>query len=99
MISKKQVQHIAKLARLKLTSQELKKYQKQLGEILAYVGELKKINTEKVAPCTGGTNLQNVFREDKAKQTSSEMQEKLLKSAPVRQKNFIKTKPVFERKK
>lgn len=99
MIDKKEVQHMAKLARLKLTSKEIKKYQKQLGQILDYVGQLKKVNTKKVAPCTGGTDLQNVFRQDEPRKTSKEMRKKLLNSAPIRKGDFIKTKAVFKKDK
>lgn len=43
MISKKEIEHIAKLARLKLTKDELSKMEKELSKILDYVKRLKKI--------------------------------------------------------
>jgi len=45
MITKKEVQHVAKLARLNLSKIEIEKYQKELLKILDYIGKLKKINT------------------------------------------------------
>ncbi|MDA2922632.1 Asp-tRNA(Asn)/Glu-tRNA(Gln) amidotransferase subunit GatC [Patescibacteria group bacterium AH-259-L07] len=98
MISKSDVQHIALLARLKLTPQEVKTYQKQLGAILDYIGQLKKVNTQKIPPQTGGTQLKNVLREDTAQKTSKEVREKLLENAPLREGDYIKTRAVFERK-
>ncbi|MDA2936405.1 Asp-tRNA(Asn)/Glu-tRNA(Gln) amidotransferase subunit GatC [Patescibacteria group bacterium AH-259-L05] len=98
MITKKQVQHIATLARLKLTSNESKTYQKQLGEILKYVSQLQKIDTKKIAPQTGGTQLKNVLRSDTAYKTSKKVREKLLQSAPSREGDYIKTRAVFEKK-
>ncbi len=95
MISKKQVEHIAKLARLRLTTSEIEKYQQQLGEILNYVGQLKKAKTDKVAPCTGGTDLKNVFRQDKTELRDSKERQSLLDQAPKRKKDLIKTKGVF----
>lgn len=96
MLSEKEVQHIANLARLKLNKTEIKKYQKQLSEILNYVGQLKKIDTEKAEPCAGGIELKNVMREDLAEEADKERREKLLKQAPIREGDFIKTKGVFE---
>lgn len=98
MIDKKQVQHIARLARLKLTIQEVKTYQKQLGKILDYVGQLKKIDTKKILSQTGGTRLKNIFRSDKVEKISKKTREKLLNNAPMKQGDYIKTRAVFEKK-
>ena len=95
MISKKEIQHLADLARLKLTEKEIKKYQKQLSEILDYIGQLKKINTKNISPCTGGTNLKNIFRNDEAHPMDKEMIKKLLKTAPKVENNLIKVKGIF----
>lgn len=96
MLSEKEVQHIANLARLKLSKTEIKKYQKQLSEILAYIGQLKELNTEKIEPCTGGTELKNVLREDVAKEPDQDKRKKLLNQAPLREGDFIKTRGIFE---
>ncbi len=96
MISKKEVEHMANLARLKLTDQEIKKYQKQLADILDYVDQLKKVKTDKVKPCTGGTNLENVFRQDQPRQSSLKTRQALLKNAPLKKGDFIKTREVFK---
>ena len=96
-ILKKQVQHIASLARLKLTGPEIKKYQKQVSKILGYVGQLKKVRTKNVPPCTGGTELKNVLREDEASQSGEETREKLIKAAPLREEDLIKTRGVFKK--
>lgn len=58
------VRKYANLARIQLTDEEEAKYQKNLSEILDHVTELTKVNTDNVAPVTGGTDLRNVFRED-----------------------------------
>lgn len=95
MITRKQVHHIAKLARLNLTPQETKLYQTQLGAILEYVSQLQKIDTKKIAPQTGGTQLKNVLREDTAWRTNTKLREKLLHNAPLRDSDYIKTRAVF----
>jgi aspartyl-tRNA(Asn)/glutamyl-tRNA(Gln) amidotransferase subunit C len=97
MITKEEIQHLAKLARLKLTNEEIKKYQGQISEILDYVGQLKKVDTTKVEPCTGGTELKNVVREDVAEEPDKNRRERILKQAPLREGDFIKTRGVFEK--
>lgn len=59
------VERYAKLARIKLTEEEIEKFQKDIGELLEHAQELKKIKAD-VEPMTGGTDLRNVFREDVA---------------------------------
>jgi aspartyl-tRNA(Asn)/glutamyl-tRNA(Gln) amidotransferase subunit C len=96
MLTKKEVKHIADLAYLKLTEAKIRKYQKQLSEILEYVRKLQEVETEKVKPFFGGIDLKNVFREDLVKEISKEKREKILNQAPLREKDFIKTKGIFE---
>jgi len=108
-ITKEEIQHLAQLVRLKLSAQggsasggkdeEIKKYQKQISEILDYVSKLQKVSTASVQPCTGGTDLENVLREDEAKESGKETREKLLAAAPQRAGNLIKTKGIFNFKK
>jgi len=64
-MSKFDVEKFAKLARIKLSAKESEKIGKDLEEILGHFGELEKVNTKSVKPMTGGTDLVNIFREDK----------------------------------
>jgi len=95
MISKDQVKHIAELTRLKLTEEEVSKYQKELAKILDYIDQLQKIETKDIVPCSGGTDLKNVFREDESEIKIKEKSQKLVDQAPSKQKDLIKTKGVF----
>jgi aspartyl-tRNA(Asn)/glutamyl-tRNA(Gln) amidotransferase subunit C len=63
-LSKEEVGHVAKLGGLTLTPKEVKRFQKQLSEILDYVEMLNKVSTEEVEPTSQVTGLENVFRED-----------------------------------
>jgi len=54
MITKQEVKYIAELARLKLSEKDLKKYQKDLGNILDYVKQLQELKTKDIIPCSGG---------------------------------------------
>ena len=98
------VKHIAKLARLGLTKEEEKKFEKELSAILDFVEKLKEIDTSKVEPMTGGTSLVNIDREDQLKSkiknfilSEAEGQRlKILKNAPSQEKGYFKVKKILE---
>lgn len=93
MISKQEVQHIAKLARLGLTEKELKKFQKELSSILDYFNLLRKVDVSKKELTSHTTG--NYFREDKAKPEKEEVVDELIKAAPQKKARHIKVKAVF----
>jgi aspartyl-tRNA(Asn)/glutamyl-tRNA(Gln) amidotransferase subunit C len=64
MISKEEVEHIAKLARLGLTEKEIGKFQKELSLILDYVEKLKEVDVSKVEPTSHLLRVENVMRKD-----------------------------------
>ncbi len=63
-LTKDQVLHIAKLARLELTPEEVTKMTKELSSILQYVAVLSELDTSGVEPTAQVTGQKNVFRED-----------------------------------
>ncbi len=64
MISKEEVKHIAKLARLGLGEKEIEKFQKELSSILDYVEKLKEVDVSKVEPTSHLLRVENVMRKD-----------------------------------
>lgn len=93
-LTKKQVEHIAKLARLDLSEAEIAKFQTQLSGILDYVEQLNEVNTDNVEPTAQVTGLTNVKREDKVE--TLENTSALLSCSPLPiEKNQIKVKSVF----
>ncbi|MFH1612230.1 MAG: Asp-tRNA(Asn)/Glu-tRNA(Gln) amidotransferase subunit GatC [bacterium] len=93
-ISKEQVVHIAKLARLKLTLQEIEEFSKQLSDILLYMEKLNELNTENIKPLSHILPIQNVVREDEEKESLAI--EDVLKNAPDKENNFIKVPKILE---
>jgi len=89
------VEHIAKLARLKLTVEEKQRFQKELEKIIEYFDQLKKLNTEGVPPTTHVVPLENVLREDKV--TPSLPVEEALANAPDRKGNYFRVPKVVEK--
>ena len=57
------VKHVAELANLTLSDAELKKFEKQLDETLAYIDNLNQIDTKNIEPTNQVTGMQNVTRE------------------------------------
>lgn len=68
MISKDEVRHIASLARIGLSEEEIEKFSKDLSSILDFVEQLKEVDVTDVEPTAHITGLENKFREDKAKE-------------------------------
>ncbi len=102
MITKEQLKHLARLARLQLTNEELNKYAPQLDEIMSFVGQLQKVSSrldsarlvQKVNQDSSADTAP--LRIDKGVLRSKDEQEDLLSQAPAREGNFIKTQGIFE---
>ena len=61
------VKKVAHLARLQLTEEEVRQYQKQLSSVLDYVELLNELDLEDVPPTSHAVARRNVFREDAAR--------------------------------
>ena len=100
MLTKKDLEHLAALARIDLGGNEAK-VQKDLGNILDHFQELQSVNTDNIEPMTGGTELKNVLREDavwKMDSTSSPQADDTGKGAesfPDKKDGYLKVPPVF----
>ena len=93
MASELDVAYVAQLARLYLTADETKLFQKQLGDVLKYAEKLNEVNVEDVEAAAHAVPIFNVFREDTARDwfTAAEA----LSNAPRQTNNlFIVTKVV-----
>ena len=93
-ITIKDVEYVARLARLKLTQDEKEKYVRQLGDILNYINKLNELDTSKVEPTSHVISLSNVFREDKVKESLPA--EEILSNAPQKSRGFFRVKKVIE---
>ena len=88
MITVKDVEHVAKLARLELTEEEKELYTKQLGDVLKYVDQMNEIDTSNVKPMTQVIDFVNVMREDKVEYEHTK--EELMANAPDEENGFFK---------
>jgi len=95
MITKKEVEHIAKLARLGLTEKEKEKMQKELSSVLGYIEKLKEVDISKVEPTSYSIKIENVMREDQSKEKKLETRKKLIEMAPEKKEGYLKTKSIL----
>lgn len=80
MISKEEVKHIAELAHLKITEDEVELFTRQLGDILDYIEKLDELDTDDIVPTAHTIPIKNVLREDKAEPSLD--RDKALANAP-----------------
>lgn len=81
------VRHVAKLARLDLSEQELERYTQQLGSILHYVNKISELDVTDVPPMEHALPLHNVLRDDIPEPALPV--EKALSNAPQRDGDFF----------
>jgi aspartyl-tRNA(Asn)/glutamyl-tRNA(Gln) amidotransferase subunit C len=93
-ISDDDVTHIASLSRLELSEEEKVKFQKQLSNILVYVDQLKEVETKDVKPTSHALDIENVFREDNKRDSTSA--DDALANSPDRSGNFYRVPKIIE---
>ncbi len=93
-LSVEEVRHVAELAKLKLTDDEVKLYADQLSEILDYAERLQEIDTSTVAPTPYVLSLANVMRDDVAEEGLTN--EEALMNSPDSDEGFFRVRAVFE---
>lgn len=96
MLDKQQIQHIANLARLELSDEEMDKYGTQLSDILGYIEQLQEVDVEGVEPTAQVTGLENVLRDDEIKDWSDKERQEALEQAPALEDGQVKVKRVLK---
>jgi aspartyl-tRNA(Asn)/glutamyl-tRNA(Gln) amidotransferase subunit C len=94
-LSRQEVEHIARLARLTLTEAEIVRYQEQLSDILDYAAMLQSVDTSGIAPVTSVLPPKaSALRADQPGDTTPLSQ--LFNNAPDQQDDQFKVPPVME---
>lgn len=94
MITLKEVEHVAKLARLDLTAEEKNKFVDQIGKLLDYFNQLKEINTESIEPMAHPVQAVNVVREDIIVESCG--RDEILKNAPQEEDGYFKVPKIID---
>jgi aspartyl-tRNA(Asn)/glutamyl-tRNA(Gln) amidotransferase subunit C len=86
-ITPEEVSHVANLARLRLSPEEVEVMAKQLHDILTYVAKLNELDTRGITPTTHAISMVNAFREDEVKPSLD--REKTLANGPQQDGEFF----------
>lgn len=89
-----EVEHIAELARLKLTPEEKARYQEQLSAILDYFRKLQELDTSQIPPTSSVLPTRSVLRADVPHPGLT--REELLSNAPQEEAGQFRLPPVLE---
>ena len=94
MIDDKDVQHVARLARLALSDEELARMRTELSAILAHIDALKAIDVDGVEPTSHAVPLVNVMRDDELRDCLPPAE--TLANAPDRAGEFFRVPRIIE---
>jgi aspartyl-tRNA(Asn)/glutamyl-tRNA(Gln) amidotransferase subunit C len=94
VISRQDVEHVARLSRLALNDSELERMREQLSGILAYIDKLRALDTAGVEPTSHAVPLVNVMREDATRPCLP--QDEALANAPERSGEFFRVPRIIE---
>lgn len=94
-VSQDDVKHIAKLANLKLTEEEINKFTPQLSTIVDYISELSEVDTKDTEPTSQTTGLTDVVREDKVMSGESLSQDQALSGTEEVHNGYFKVKAIL----
>jgi len=93
-LTPEEVTHIARLARVGLSEDDVSRFQGQLSQILDYFERLQEVDTENVPPTAHTLAMHNVMREDEPR--SSFDKEDILANAPRREGDLFRVRAVLE---
>ncbi len=94
-ISIDEVRHIAELAKIELSTEEMEKFSSELSDVLGYVGQLEKVDTREIEPVSQVTGLVNVLRKDVIKSTDEDTRKRMIDNFPDKDDDHIKVKQIM----
>lgn len=93
-LTREEVEHVAWLARLELSEEEIVRFQEQLSAILEYARMLEHIDISQVPPTATVLPMRNVMREDDVR--PSLPRDVVLANAPEKESGYFRVPPVLE---
>jgi aspartyl-tRNA(Asn)/glutamyl-tRNA(Gln) amidotransferase subunit C len=95
-LTKDEVLHVAKLAKLNLSDPEVKKFLPQLSKVVDYIGQLNEVDIKDVEPTAQVTGLENVYREDEINSTNVLSQDAALSGTEKTYNGYFKVGAILE---
>ena len=93
-ITRSDVEHVAQLARLRFSEDQLALFTEQLDTLLSYFDKLQEVDTTGIEPSTHAVSMSNAFREDQVRLSSPE--DDALKNAPASERGCFKVPKIIE---
>jgi len=93
-LSREEVVHVAELAKLGLTEEDVERFREQLSDILEHIETLSELDTTGVTAMAHVTGLENVMRDDVV--TECLPSQAVLANAPDQEDGYFKVPPVLE---
>ncbi len=96
MITEEQIKNLAKLARLKLSDEEIESLAEDLSKILNYVKKIEELNLGNIEPLISIIDKLE-FREDEERRGDDEERKKIINNFPQRENNYLKVPKILEK--
>ena len=93
-LTREEVLHVAKLARVGVTDEDVAKFQGQLSDILDHFSALNEIDTTDVPPTTQSLPVVNVMGQDEPRPSLPSTE--VLQNAPIQQEGYLRVRAVLE---
>lgn len=93
-LSREQVEHVALLARVGITEEDVDRFRHQLSDVLDYFERLREVDTENVPPTSHTLALHNVMREDEPQAPLGA--DEILANAPETEDGRIRVRAILE---
>ena len=94
MLTPAEVRHVAMLARLGLTDEEVEKFREQLSQVLDHIAMLDKLDTSQIEPTAQVLPQRNISRPDEARPSLATLD--VLRNAPTAEDDFIRVPAVLD---
>lgn len=94
MITTEEIHHLADLARITLTEEEVDTFKGEVTDIIDYVSTVQELSVGEVVPKVGVVH--NVFRQDEVTNEPGVYTDKLLKEAPATKNGYIEVKQILQ---
>lgn len=95
-LTREDVLHVAKLAKLDLTEEEIKKFTPQLSSVIDHISELSNVDTKNVEPTSQTTGLENVYRDDEIKSENGLTNEEAVSGTDQIYNGYFKVKAILK---
>jgi aspartyl-tRNA(Asn)/glutamyl-tRNA(Gln) amidotransferase subunit C len=93
-ITRSDVEHVAQLARLRFSQDQLELFTEQLNTLLSYFDKLQEVDTAGIEPSTHAVDLCNAFRQDLSRPSMAE--DDALRNAPASERGCFKVPKIIE---